>query len=457
MGKSFKDLMKDGETAYADDRYADALAEFEAALNLAREPHQRSEALNRMANACYHLKDDKRAFVLLDQAADAALPTADADKASAIALARAWYDKGGMMAQVVRNATAFGPLDLLIDRFADGASGGPTRDQDELRYVVVLAMNLKASGLRKLERARDAIACYDDMIRRFASVTETPVEDVISSAMLYRAWLVGDLGRQDEEIAAYDALVARYGENHLLEVSHTILDALSGKLRCYREQEDYEKAVEVCDEIIRRYYFDPGDGIAERVARTMIRRGNLLNKLGRTVEELASYDQVLEIYGGFDEPDVRIHVAKSLMFKAVSLGDADQVGAEMQCYEEVLRRYADDPADEVRAVAADALIHKGMSLGAIAEDAAEDTGVREVDAEIACYDEVLARYGADESIHLKRTVAEALLHKADTLLNAGRFGEASSCLDRLIAAYAAIDDEELAETVKEARALKAEI
>ena len=98
-----------------------------------------------------------------------------------------------------------------------------------------------------------------------------------------------------------------------------------------------------------------------------------------------------------------------------------------------------------------------MSLGAIAEDAAEDTGVREVDAEIACYNEVLARYGADASVHLKRVVAEALLHKADTLLDVGRTGEALLCVDQIIGAYAAIKDKELAETVKEARALKAEI
>jgi len=457
MAAAFKDLMEDGEAAHADERYVDALSAFEAALKAATAPHQRAMTLDRMANACYRLKEDDRAFALLDEAIEAALPTADSDNASAIALARAWYDKGGMMAQVGRGPASFEPLDLLISRFADRVSSGPARDRDELRYHVALTMELKAAGLRKLDRARDAIACYDDMIRRFAPVTEGSIEPIIARAMRNRAWLLGDLGRQDEEIAAYDALVERYGENHLLEVSHIIIDTLTSKHQCYRDQEEFEKAAETCDEITRRYFFDLGDGIAERVARTMIRRGNYLNKLGRTAEELAAYDQVLETYGHFKEPEVRIHVAKSLMFKAVSLNDADQGAAEMECYDEVLRRFAKDTDDEIRAVAADAFIYKGMSLGAIAEDAAGDAGVRQVESEIACYDEVLARYGEDDSIHLRRAVAEALLHKADTLMEVGRIGEALPCLEQIIEAYAAIEDEELAETVREARALKAEI
>ena len=457
MPETFEHSMERGEAIMSDRRHADALVAFEAALKIAKAPHQRAQALDRMANACYHLKEDKRTFDLLDEAIALCLPIADTDRPAAFALARAWYDKGGMLAQLGKSE-GLHALELLIDRFVDEASADLERDDDELqlRYIVVLAMNLRAAGLRKLDRKRDALACYDDMIRRFAPVTEGAIERVVSRVMLNRAWLAADLGRADEEMAGYDALVARYGENHLLSVSHTIIDALTGKHQCYRDQEEFEKAIEACDEIIRRYQFDPGEDIAERVARTMIRRANYLNKLGRSDEEFAAYDQVSQMFGHFEEQEVRLHAAKALMFKAVSLNDADQGAAEMECYDEVLRRFADDAHPEVRAVAADALIHKGMSLGAIAEDAAEDTGVREIDAEIACYNEVVARYGAEEPIVLRRAVAEALLHKGETLLEAGRPGDASICLDSLIASYASIDDTEMQEIVKEARALKTE-
>jgi GGDEF domain-containing protein len=83
--------------------------------------------------------------------------------------------------------------------------------------------------------------------------------------------------------------------------------------------------------------------------------------------------------------------------------------------------------------------------------------VREIDAEIACYDQVVARYGGEEFIGLERAVAEALLHKGDTLLEAGRVSEASACLDAIIQGYAANEDNDLQEIVTDARDLKAQI
>jgi hypothetical protein len=145
------------------------------------------------------------------------------------------------------------------------------------------------------------------------------------------------------------------------------------------------------------------------------------------------------------------------MFKAVTLNDADQTAAEMECYEEVIRRYAEDADTSVRAVAADALIHKGISLANLAEDAAGDSGVRDIEPEIACFDEVVTRYGDDDALDLKRAVAEALLHKGESLLETGQTGAGIACLDAVIDGYGSIKDKELRELVKDARDLKAEI
>lgn len=459
MAPSFDKSFERAEQALSDDDYVAALASFEEALNLARLPYQRARALDGIANASFRLKKHESAFDFLDQAISSCLATADTDQLAAMALARAWYDKAGMCAETGRVKEALAVLEPLVDRFSDRACAIDERDREELyfRLTVVRAASMKATALRKLDRKREAAACYDDMIHRFQSVDDVAVEDAVSRAMLNRAWLLGDLGRGDEEIKAYDLLVERYGNNHLLRVSHTIIDALTGKLQCYREQEDFVEALGAADDLISRYEFDPGRGIGERVARTMIRRADLLNKLDRTEEELAAYDKVVAYFGHWEEPEVRLHAAKALMFKAVTLNDADQSAAEIECYDEVIRRYGEDANEEVRTVAADALIHKGLSLGAIAEDAAEDTGERETEAEVACYDEVVARYGNQEFVGLQRAVAEALLHKGETLLEAGRTSEATTCLDTIIRSYAGIKDSDLQEIVGDARDLKAQI
>jgi tetratricopeptide (TPR) repeat protein len=277
-----------------------------------------------------------------------------------------------------------------------------------------------------------------------------------AQAMIRRGLLLGQMGRDDEEIAAYDAVVRQYGDIHLIELSHLVIKALENKALTYRDQEDYESLIETCDDLIRRYEFDPGDGIADRVARTMIRKANALKKLGKTAQELACLDKVAQMYGHWPEPEMRKHAAIALISKAITLNEADQTAAEMECYEEVIRRFAEDENEGPRSLGALALIHKGLSLRVIAEDAAEDTGTIDAEAEIACYDRVIDRYGAEEHIEIQRVVADALLHKGEILLEIGESVAAAACLDALLDGFAAIKDEDIAETVKEARSLRAE-
>jgi len=103
------------------------------------------------------------------------------------------------------------------------------------------------------------------------------------------------------------------------------------------------------------------------------------------------------------------------------------------------------------------LIYKGISLAALGEDAAGNLANRDVDPEIACFDEVVTRYGEDDAIDLKRAVAEALFHKAEALMEAGRTGAGIACLDSVIDGYGSVKDRELEEIVNDARAFKAEI
>jgi tetratricopeptide (TPR) repeat protein len=463
MAASFDEQFERGCQARSKLEHAAARAAFEAALSAAVAPHERAFALNELADTYFVSEQNDRALDLMDQAIAACLPWPDQetpkDPRTAYALAQTWYDKAVVLIVMNRDKDALIVLDESLGRFLDGVTdNAPQGEQDrKVRLAVVNALRMKASVLANLERTGEALACCDDLIRRFGSIEDSKILLRVARAMFTRAGLLSQLGRQDKEIAGYDEMVARFGDSKDVDITETVLYALERKTRIYQEQEDLEIVIEVCDEIIRRYGEDTSWRTADSVARAMIRRAVALGKRGDHGKELADYDQAVLRYGDSPESLLRLHAAKALMFKAVTLNDADQSAAEMECYDEVLRRYAEDVDAEVRAVAADALIHKGMSLGAIAEDAAEDTGVREIEAEITCYDDVVARYGEEDSIHLKRAVAEAQLHKGETLLEAERAVEASACLDSLIAGYATINDRDIQEIVKEARDLKADI
>ncbi|WP_162917337.1 hypothetical protein [Dongia deserti] len=462
MPETCQEWLERGEDALSKVKNAEALAAFEEALKLAARPHERALALDGLATIRFRHDEKQQALDLLDEAASLCLATERSDPAGAQiarALAQIWYDKSIVLTTMDRDEAAIATLDQSLTRFLDRvASAVPLGNELlELRRLVARSLNRKGSALHSLERWQESLDCSEEAIRRFQDVDDVVVQRCVARAMRYRAKLFGYLGRQDKEIEGYGELFARFGASSDRQISEAVLIGLEDKMQIYRDQEDFETVVEICDQIIDRYRTESYWPIADSVARTMIRQAVAFGRRGARNKELAAYDNVLRLYGDSPDPTLRLHAGKALMFKAVTLSDADEVSAEMDCYDEVLRRYAEDPDDQVRAVAADALIHKGMSLGAIAEDAAADTGEREIDSEIACYDEAVRRYSDADSIHLKHAVAEALLHKAETLAEVGRTAEASQSVDRLIASYAAEKDRDLQEIVEEARALQAEL
>ncbi|HWA50680.1 MAG TPA: hypothetical protein VG742_20595 [Dongiaceae bacterium] len=436
-----------------------------AAQPLAVTPAEQALVLIGLADvAFYRDKNDQQALDLLEQSLALSQPRLDLrsdDRHAALALAKACRDKSMYLLMMHRPAEALAPLDAMLDRLLDQVGTNDPDDEIERRLcrTIVDSMLLKGDHL-KHERGedgkREAVACYRDLIRRFRDVKDLDVMRDLARAMRRCGWELGWLRRSDEEIAAYDDVIATYGHLDDAGIRDVVLQALEGKLLAFRDQEDFEATLEACDDLLARYEKDSKESTMDIVARTLIRKGGVLNKLGKIGPELACYEKVIATCADHPEPELRKHAAEALLSKAVALSEADQAAAEMECYDELLRRYAEDESDRVRVVAAHGLVHMGLSLRAIAEDAAEDTGVLETDAEIACYDRVIARYGDEGSDSMARAVAEAQQHKGESLLETGRMAEAAACFDAIIDGYSDSRDSVLAEIVAEARALRAE-
>jgi len=461
MAETFSEHLERGEQALDKFHNEEARSEFESALTVAKLPYERALALDGLATILFRTDEKERSLALLDEAAALCLPGGEtpAEGRTARVLAQVWYEKGSSLIALGRFVEAIEALDQSLGRFLDRVTSVAPIGSDwkKLRYTTAKTLNMKGSVLNSLDRLEEAVSCYEETIRRFQAIDDLGLQRCVARAMHWRAWLFGHLGRQDKEIEGYDELFARFGQSGDRDISDVVVSALESKTNVYRDQEDFEIVIEICDQIITRYRGESYWPIASAVARAMIRQAVAFGRRGKHDKEIAAYDTVFGLYGESPDPSLRVHAAKALMFKAVSLNDADEVSAEIECYDEVIRRYAGDTDREVRVVAADALIHKGLSLGAIAEDAAEDTGEREIDSEIACYDEVLARYRTEEFVPLQRAVAEALLHKAEVFSDVGRTAEASQCVDRLIASYDAIEDTDMQEIVMDARALQSEL
>jgi len=434
----------------------------EAAQVLARTPAEHALVLTGLADVAFFRDENQQgALVLLDQSIGLSLPEVGSDARAALALAEACFEKSQCLLMMHRSGDALASVNVSLDRFLDRVSASEPRDRIErqLRLTIVDAMHWKVSLLTEPEgddARRNAVACCQELDRRFRGVEDLEVKRIVASCLRRSGWILGWMGRSDEEIAAYDEVIARYGNLQDRRMREIVLQTLDGKLLAFRDQEDFEATLEACNDLLERYESDPVESTMDAVARTLIRKGGVLNKLGKIAQELACYDKVIATCAEHPASMLRKHAAEALISKAVALNEADQAAAEMECYDELLRRYAEDESQLVRIVAAHGLVYMGLSLRAIAEDAAEDTGVLETETEIACYDRVITRYGGEDSDGMRRAVAEAQQHKGESLLETGRMAEAAACFDAIIDGYAKSRDPVLAEIVKDARELRAE-
>lgn len=452
--------------ALLDERERDkARIALEAAQALARTPAEHALVLNGLADVTFFFREDRQGGLdLLDRSIALSLPLVDSDPQdmrAALALTEACTEKSKYLVMTHRSDEALAPLNLALDRLLEAVNAREPRNaiERDLRHAIVRAMRMKVGVLMESaseQSVRNALACSQDLVRRFRDVEEYRVKRAVAYTLCRSGWMLERLGRNDQQITVYDDVIARYGHMQERRMREVVLEALDQKVLAYRDQEDFEATLEACDNLIERYESDPEDYAMDAVAKTMIRKGGVLNKLGKIAPELACYDKVIAIWAEHPEWMLRKHAAEALISKAVALNEADQTGAEMECYEELLRRYAEDEHELVRSVAAHGLVYKGLSLRAIAEDAAEDTGVLETEPEIACYDRVIDRYGAEKSISVRRAIAEAFLHKGESLLETGRTAEAAPCFDAVIDRHGASRDPAFQEMVRYARELRAE-
>ena len=126
--------------------------------------------------------------------------------------------------------------------------------------------------------------------------------------------------------------------------------------------------------------------------------GVVLGELGRSVEAVAAYEQMVGRYGDDPAPALRELVAKALVNKGVELGVLGRSVEAVAAYEQVVGRYGDDPTPALRELVAKALVNKGVRLGVLGRSVEE----------VAAYEQVVGWYGDDPAPALREAVARAV-------------------------------------------------
>ena len=239
----------------------------------------------------------------------------------------------------------------------------------------------EAYALGQLNRNEEAIAVYDDVVARFGAAPEAALREHVARALVHKGITLGQLGRSEEEIAVYDNVVARFGAA-------------------------------------------PEAALREHVARALVSKGITLGQMGLSEEEIAVYDDVVARFGAAPEAALREEVARALVNKGITLGQMGLSEEAIAVFDDVVARFDAAPDVALREQVAMALVYKGITL----------TQLGRSEEAIAVYDNVVARFGAAPEAALRKLVAVAYYNKACVYARKGSVADAIRALQAMIKA-----------------------
>ena len=375
-------------------------------------------------------------------------------------VAWALFNKGVSLGVVGRTQEALASYDELLHRFGpatqsrgtkadaltvpdwmkgDRQLGTPQEEEAEVREPVAWALLNRGVILQSLGHMPDAVAVFDELLRRFSEVKATSFERLsrpewlqgssqddphkkelrvqVAWALLNKATALGTLGRTQDSLGTYDELLRRFAG---------LRGAATGGLTRPGWLKGTQTAGPVTDPDVR-----------EQVAWALFNKGVTLGGLGRTQEALRTYNELLARFAESREPDVREQVSRAVLNAGVleatvqermarapasqgttlgTLGSAqDPSGYFDQAVKPVQHSTTTDlPADSVSA-----LMGRGVALGNVEEA-------------IAVYDQVIARFGSATEVQVRKYVAEAMVNQGEVLESLGDKQAAIEVYDEII-------------------------
>jgi tetratricopeptide (TPR) repeat protein len=229
------------------------------------------------------------------------------------------------------------------------------------------------------------------------------------------------------------------------ENKYSPTDWLNRGLAAYAENE-FEAAVEHFSEAVRT------EGATQsEIATALVNKGFALNKLNRSNDAIATYNEVVERFKSATEPFLCEGVVKALINKGWTLNNMDRANEAMVVYNEAVGRFRDSTEPAVLEGVANALFNKGLILGVLDR----------TDEAIGVYDEIIGRFKdtTDREPRLRELVAKAYLNKGEALRYPGRDDEAIATFNEVISRLKDATEPQLRETfamalVNKGRALR---
>ena len=247
-----------------------------------------------------------------------------------------------------------------------------------------------------------ALAAYrKEFLAVMSPVAVEPGEGTAARALVSKGFWFHKLNRLGDALAVWDEVVRRYGTSEEPSYLELVANVFLYRGIAFAESNRPEDALATWDEVVRRYGVRDEPLVFEAVALALLRSGLVLEELNRPAEALAAWDEVVRRYGTSDAPAVATLVAQALANKGVRLRKSNRMAEALAAWNELVRRYEMHAAPAVRRVVAEGMFRKGLAFVAL----------KQPDAAIATYDEIVRRFGTSASSATLEVVAQALANK----------------------------------------------
>ena len=324
--------------------------------------------------------------------------------------------------------------DEVVRRF--GESDAPADFQQ-----VSMALINKSEALSRLGSAEEALAVLDDVVRQSGADNGEGHPLAVATALGKKGGMLSAMDRHTEALAAWNEVTRRFGTSRVPALDPQVSSALVGTAVALNALNRHGEALEACDEVLERAGRSASPGVHSGVAVAMVVRGHALMALNRVDEAIRAWGAVVDRFGRSDSLSIVEQVASALANIGTALVRLGRLEEALTALEGVVQSYKGSDAPILREVVARCFVNRGNVLAALKRD-------REA---LSSWEEAIRRFQAGSLPDVAEPYCYALMSKAAVLHNAGRSEEALQLWADVVERFGADDRRELLTVVANAQ------
>ncbi len=336
--------------------------------------------------------------------------------------AREVLGKALALAESGRLEEAVAAWDEVIRRF--GGSDAPAD-----REQVSLALVNKGKALGRMGRAEEASAAWDDVVRRFGADDVEGHRLAVATALASKGGMLSNLNRHTEALTAWNEVARRFGKSQVPALEALVVNALIGTAVALNMLNRHGEALEACDEVLERFGKSGSPALHGELAAAMVGRGHALIALGRVDEAISAWGAVVERFGRSDSLRIVEQAASALANIGTALFQSGRLEEALTAFDGVVQSYKGSDAPILREVVARCFANKGNVLAALK---------REAEA-LSSWEEAIRGFEAGGLPEAAEPFCNALMNRAAALHNAGRPDEALQLWGDVVERFGADD------------------